>query len=143
MASKSRKKIVTPSVADYLSELEHPNKDAVLAVRKLILAIDPRIQEEVKWNAPSFYIAEHFATFRLQPAPVCQLILHAGSKVRKSKTPLAIPDPDGMLKWAGADRCVVSFSSGADAKAKSARLKVILASWIKLTGVDKNQNGDT
>ena len=90
----------------------------------------------MKWNAPSFRIAEHFATFRLNPAPICQLVLHAGAKVRNRKMRESIPDPDGLLKWASPDRCVITFSSSADAKAKSAALKVILKSWIKHVGVE-------
>jgi len=134
--TKSRKLVASTDVADYLDSLEHPHKAAVLAIRKLILSIDPRIKEEIKWNAPSFRIAEHFATFRLQPAPICQLVLHAGAKVRDRKFRITIPDPDGLLKWASPERCIVTFSSDADAKAKSARMKVILKSWIEQAGVD-------
>lgn len=122
-------------VKDYLNTLEHPLKAAVCNLRDMILAIDPRIKEEVKWNAPSFRIKEHFATFRLQPAPICQLVLHTGSKVRKSGTQIEIPDPDGFLEWASPDRCIVTFASTADAKAKRAALQRILKAWIKQADV--------
>lgn len=134
-SNKSRKIVATSSVTHYLNALEHPHKSAVLAVRDLILAIDSRIKEEVKWNAPSFRIEEHFATFRLHPVPICQLVLHTGSKVRKVGVRMEIADPAGLLKWASADRCIVTFSSGADAEAKMASLKVILKSWIKQAGI--------
>ena len=133
--TKSRKPVANPGVSDYLDSLEHPHKAAVLAMRELILSIDPRIKEEIKWNAPSFRIAEHFATFRLQPAPICQLVLHTGSKSRDRKLRTSIPDPDGLLKWASPDRCIVTFSSSADAKAKSTRMKAILKCWIEQAGV--------
>lgn len=38
----------------------------VAALRAIILQADDRITEAVKWNAPSFYPTEHFATFRLR-----------------------------------------------------------------------------
>lgn len=132
---KSRSVEASSAVTDYLNALEHPQKAAVRALRKMILAIDPRIREEVKWNAPSFRIEEHFATFRLQPVPNCQLVLHTGSKVRKSSIRLKIPDPEGILKWASADRCIVAFASYADAKAKGESLKRILKAWIEQAGI--------
>src|SRR5262245_43949230 len=102
---KLRKVVASTDVTDYLNLLEHPHKSAVRAVRDLIISIDPRVKEEVKWNAPSFRIEEHFATFRLQPTPICQLVLHTGSKVRKGGIRMEIPDPNGLLKWVSADRC--------------------------------------
>src|SRR5262245_60528398 len=45
--------VMNPGVAAYLKSLEHPHKAAVVAIRKLILDIDSRVEEEVKWNAPS------------------------------------------------------------------------------------------
>jgi hypothetical protein len=48
---------------------------------------------------------------------------------------MEIPDPEGFLKWASADRCIVTFASAADAKAKGASLKGILKAWIKQAGV--------
>ena len=131
----SSKVAASPSVTEYLNALEHTEKSTVLAVRDLILSIDPRITEEVKWNAPSFRIREHFATFRLHPAPICQLVLHTGSKPRKDGALIEIADPAGLLKWASADRCIVTFASAADAKAKFTPLKRILESWVKQTGV--------
>ncbi len=134
VARKSRKIVASSSVTDYLGALVHPCKSGILAVRDLILAVDPRIGEEVKWNAPSFLIKEHFATFRLHPVPISQLILHTGSK-RKGGARIEISDPAGLLKWASADRCVVTFASNADAKAKIAPLKCILQSWIEQAGI--------
>jgi uncharacterized protein YdhG (YjbR/CyaY superfamily) len=37
-----------------MRDLDHPSKAEVRAVREIILAVDPRITEQVKWNAPSF-----------------------------------------------------------------------------------------
>lgn len=120
----------TSSVDAYMSDLKHAHKAGVQDIRKLILSLAPGIQEDVKWNAPSFYIDDHFATFRLHPSPIFQLILHTGAKKKASAKPLKIADPEGLLKWAAADRCVVTFSSAADAKAKKVALGAILRAWI-------------
>ena len=69
MSSKQR---AVPSVEAFLATLEHPHKEGVKALRKAILGVDARIREEIKWNAPSFCIEDHFATFRLQPGSILQ-----------------------------------------------------------------------
>lgn len=130
------KKAKAGGVGEYLDALKHPLRPAILALRKSILSVDSRIEEEVKWNAPSFKITEHFATFRLNPAPICQLILHTGAKVRKRKARLPIDDPHGILEWASMDRAVVDIASSADAKAKTGPLKAILEAWIEHAGID-------
>ena len=50
-----------------MAALDHPGKDGIELLRQAILGIDPRIREEVKWNAPSFRLEDHFATFKLHP----------------------------------------------------------------------------
>lgn len=64
-AATSSPSATDKSVDTYLAHLEHPYKKGVQALRKAILGVDARIREEVKWNAPSFCLEDHFATFRL------------------------------------------------------------------------------
>ena len=129
-AAKKAAATIAPSVDAYMSDLKHAHKDGVQDIRRLILSLAGGIKEDVKWNAPSFYSDDHFATFRLHPSPIFQLILHTGAKKKASAKPLKIDDPKGLLKWAAADRCVVTFSSAADAKAKKGALTAILRAWI-------------
>ena len=58
MAASKRpaKKPGAPSVEAFLAALDHPRKQDILTVRQIILGADPRIQEAIKWNAPSFHI---------------------------------------------------------------------------------------
>ena len=120
----------TESVDAYLAALEHPHKKGVQVLRKAILSIDARIREEVKWNAPSFCLEDHFATFRLHPGSVFQLILHTGAKVKASPKQFLIDDPQSLLKWATKDRCIITFESDADAMNKSAVVTRIVKDWI-------------
>lgn len=99
---------MTQNVDDYLAALDHPHKAAVQRLRRAILAIDPSIAEEVKWNAPSFRREDHFATFRLHPGATFQLILHTGAKAKSNTRQFRLDGPPAMLKWAATDRCVVT-----------------------------------
>lgn len=92
----------------YLAALVHGQKSSIATLRAATLAIDDRIGEDVKWNAPSFFIEDRFATFRVHPAKL-QVILHTGAKARSNQQVFEIPDPDGLLTWPAKDRCVVAI----------------------------------
>jgi hypothetical protein len=128
MNSSTRKKAQT--VDGFLEDLEHPHKAAVQELRGFILSIDSRIKEEVKWNAPSFYLDDNFATLRVHPVPILQLVLYNGSKKKVDPRQFKVPDPQGILKWAAKDRCLVTFASLDDARSKMDALKSIVVSWI-------------
>lgn len=113
-----------------MATLEHPLKAEINALRKLIRAADKRIQESIKWNAPSFYITEHFATLKLYPAKTVQVVLHLGVKVKSNRRALKIDDPAGLIKWAAQDRGVITFASVAEIQANKTAFAKILKQWI-------------
>lgn len=119
------------AVAAFIAALDHPLKDTVIALRKLLLGLDPAIAEEIKWNAPSFRTSEHFATMHLRSKDAVQLILHLGARSKGKIGPQDVDDPTGLLKWLGPDRASVSFSGAADLKGKSKALLAVLRQWIK------------
>lgn len=119
-----------PTVADFLAALEHPHKPAIEALRSLILAIDPRISERIKWNAPSFALSDDFATFKLRPAETIQIVLHPGARPQNPGQTFAIDDPHGLLRWAAPDRALVTFADAADAAAKADPFRAIVRAWI-------------
>jgi hypothetical protein len=118
------------SVDDFLARLEHPRKAEIDALRALILRADERVREEIKWNAPSFYIDDHFATFKLRPLDTVQVVLHTGARVRPDAKAIAIEDPAGLLKWAAPDRCVATFSDMVAVDAGRAAFTSIVRQWI-------------
>jgi hypothetical protein len=120
-------------VDDYMGTLEHPLAAQVEQLRSAILASDPRINESIKWNAPSFFIDEHFATFNLHSPDWILIVLHAGSKVRPGASQFEISDAAGLLKWAAADRASVTFASEREVDDRLAPFLDILGQWISLT----------
>lgn len=129
MTDKSRKPAAT--VEAFISALDHPHKDAIVALRQLLLSADPEISEEVKWNAPSFRTSEHFATMHLRGQDSFQLILHLGAKSGRKVPKDAIADPDRLLKWLGPDRASVTFVDAADLARKSDALVATVRQWIR------------
>lgn len=60
-----------------LDERAHPLREQIDLLRRSTLAVDPRITEEWKWNAPSFRIADDYLyTFMLRPDDYLHLVVH-------------------------------------------------------------------
>ena len=127
--SANRKSMLT--VESFMEALEHPHKTAIQELRAFVRSIDSRINEEVKWNAPSFYLEDNFATLRVHPAPILQLVLHHGSKKHATPKLFQVVDPEGIVRRAAMDRCVITFASLADARSKMTPLRTIIVSWIQ------------
>jgi hypothetical protein len=120
------------SVETFLASLDHPLKPEILALRQVILGADPRIAESIKWNAPSFYITEHFATMQLRAKDSVQVILHLGVKPRDTaQTGIAIDDPQALLKWLAKDRASASFRDLREIEAKRAALAQIIRQCVE------------
>jgi hypothetical protein len=127
------KKAPTGSAAvDALMDgLDHPYKQSVQRIRTLILSLKSDIKEEVKWNAPSFFIKDHFATFRLHPANTFQLILHTGAKVKANPKQFEIADPHKLLTWPAKDRCVLALKTAEAVDANFDAISSIIKAWIQ------------
>lgn len=120
-------------VNDFMASLEHPLRAEIEVIRSLILGADGRVREAIKWNAPSFYIDEHFATFKLRPAGLVQVVFHTGAKVRADAKPIEIDDPTGLLTWAAPDRCMATLADMDDITARKAAFLSVVEQWIEQT----------
>ena len=117
-----------------MAKLKHPLKADIAAVRSIVVGVGSRIREEIKWNAPGFRTTESFATVNLRSLDRVQLIFHLGAKVRKSMPEVKIADPAGLIKWLGADRCLVTVGAGMELTAHTDELQKIVRAWIKYLG---------
>jgi hypothetical protein len=133
-ATKPAKKtqLSVPNVETFLAALDSALKPEVLAIRQIILEIDPSITEQIKWNVPSFCTSEHFATFNLRAKDSTGIILHLGAKVRDTAvTGIKISDPESLLEWLGADRAMVKFYDLNDIESKKMAFVNIIQQWIQ------------
>lgn len=115
-----------------MSELVHPFKAEVQAIRAAILGAAPGISEGIKWKAPSFRTHEYFATTHLREKEGIGVILHLGAKVRDvGPGGVAIEDPTQLLKWLAADRASVRFASADDFESKKTAFQRLIRNWVK------------
>jgi uncharacterized protein YdhG (YjbR/CyaY superfamily) len=120
------------AVAAYLRALEHPLKQEIEAVRRIILGVSPTIQEGIKWNAPSFRTNEDFfATFNMRAREGVQLVFHRGAKARDNEKALKIADPKGLMRWLASDRALVTLGKGRDVPANRGAFEAIVRAWLK------------
>jgi hypothetical protein len=121
--SAKRTKKKAKSVDEFMSELDHPFKDEVQAVREIIKGVNKNITEEVKWAAPSFSYKGYLATFNLWERKRVHLVFHNG----------AILDPKlRILEGVYPDRRMVYFADMKEVKAKKAALVRAVKQWVRL-----------
>jgi hypothetical protein len=122
----------TTSVDDFLDRCDDAARPTIAALRRAVLAVHERIEEGIKWNAPSFRTSEWFATMNLAPkaaSGTVRLVLHAGAKASPDLR-AAIADPKALLTWLGHDRAIVTFADAADVEAKRRALTEVLRQWL-------------
>ena len=121
-----------PDVTALVAALKHPREPVITALRRAVLDVDPRISEQVKWNAPSFAVGEaDFATFHLRSRTGVQVVLHFGATPRPdSRVRAEVPDPVGLLDWRGADRATMTFTDLAHVEENRQAFTAIVGQWL-------------
>jgi len=60
---KKAKPTEQEQVNEWMSKLDPEIKPAIDALRKIIRSAGPKLNERIKWNAPSYYYKEDIVTF--------------------------------------------------------------------------------
>jgi hypothetical protein len=119
----------------YLKNLKHPLADLVKALRKTILAVDAKIGEEIKWNAPAFFYAgelkdsdpkeyrRYLVILNLFKKDALRLVFWRGDRVKDESGFLEGEYPDG--------RRLAILSSTADLTAKKKLLVASIKQQLK------------
>jgi hypothetical protein len=111
-----------PDVEAWFGTYDNPQKELVQAVRKVILDTDPRIEEAVKWKAPTFIYHGNIASFFPRSKKAVALMFHTGA---------ALPNPDGLLEGDGDTSRMARFADAADLDAKREALQRLVRAWIE------------
>lgn len=116
----------TEAVNDYMRRLEHPLKAEIEAVRSIIMNVNPKVAERVKWNAPSFYYRDDIAAFHIRATEYVHLVFvfHRGKMIH---------DGLGLLEGEYKDRRMAKFHDMRDVEAKREALERIINLWVEMT----------
>jgi hypothetical protein len=116
----------------WLAGLDHPLKSVVAAVRTALAAAEPRLGQQIKWNAPSFTReGEDKLTFNLRPKAPLLLIFHRGAKAKDNKG-FVFADETGLMDWKAPDRAVVTIASAADWERDREVIVGLACRWVAM-----------
>jgi hypothetical protein len=119
-------------VAAYLAALPVETRAALNALRAIVRAADPTLDESIKWNAPSFAKAGHDRiTLGIERKGGVRAVVHRGSAPIKDN--FQFDDPDRLAKWPNADRGVLTFADAAAVTARSDALRLLFTRWLAAT----------
>ncbi len=101
---------------------DNPQKVLVQAVREVILDVDDRMSEAIKWKAPTFMFRGNLASFYPRSTKHVALMFHTGA---------TLPDPTGLLEGEGDTSRVARFTDTDDLAAKADALRDLVRAWIR------------
>jgi hypothetical protein len=107
-------------VDTWFESYDNPMKPVVLAVRAIILQADPRMQECIKWKAPTFTFNGNLASFNPRSKKHASLMFHNGAE---------IPGEFEHLEGDGAKARSMKFTDLDDVAAKRAALETVVRAW--------------
>ena len=112
-----------PEVDAWFAKYDSPMKPVVQRVREIILDADPRIQECIKWQSPTFTFGGNLASFNARSKHHASLMFHTGAVI-----PGRFPSLDGS----GDVARLLKLGSVAAADAARHELESIVHAWCAL-----------
>jgi len=114
---------INPNVDKLLEEKHHPLDVEIHRVREIILASDDRVEEAVKWSAPTFIYKGNIASFFMNTKKFVSLMFHKGATIN---------DPGGLLEGGGKEARTARFYGLEDIESKKADLEAVIIAWIEM-----------
>ncbi len=106
-----------------MAQSTHPLKAEIEALRQIICAANPKLNERVKWNAPSYFYKADVAAFNLHQEQFVQLILLFPKGL--------VADDSGLLLGDWKDKREARFADMKEVKAKRTALERVLNQWVE------------
>lgn len=104
----------------WLSSYDNPMKEVIEAIREVVLKSDNRIEETIKWKAPTFMYKGNIASFFPKAKKHATLMFHKGAE---------IPGAYKYLVGDGKEARSFKVESLSDLKQKRAELRAIVIAW--------------
>ena len=112
-----------PEVDAWLAKYDNPMKPVVAAIREAVLKSDRRVQETIKWQAPTFVYKGNIASFFPKAKQHATLMFHKGAE---------IPGRYEFLEGDGAVARSFKVRDLDDLKRKKKELREIVIAWCDL-----------
>jgi hypothetical protein len=122
-----------PASADaVMTALEHPLKAEAGALRVILLGLKaPKLDESVKWNAPSYAVGgTHCVTFNFGDRKSIRLIFHCDT-LRKEMKGAPPAFEHALLTWQSDIRAVAAFRNMEEVAAAKKVLPGLVQRWVR------------
>jgi uncharacterized protein YdhG (YjbR/CyaY superfamily) len=120
--SKLSKPTEDQQVNEYMTKLKGEQKKDIEAVRKLIKKSSTKLNERIKWNAPSYYYKQDIVTFGPYKTHKLLLVFHH---------PAVVNIKSDLLQGDYKDRRLVYFKDAKDAGKNKKELARIINEIVK------------
>jgi len=133
--AKSNPKTDSETVSAYIQKLESPLAEIVEATRQIILETDKDIDEQIKWNSPSFFYSGEMKPFNPKEykRDIVVMNLHKGNVLLVFPSGAKVKDESGFLEGNYTDgRRLAKITDLKDLKAKEKALKQVIKDWLLL-----------
>ena len=110
-------------VDEWMANADNPFKDLWEVIRSAVLSTDPKMEEDIKWGAPTFMFKGNLATFNPRAKKFVNLTGHTGA---------TIEDPEGILEGDAAEARVLRVGSEEEFNTKKSGLESVVRNWITM-----------
>ena len=132
----SSKKIPAIETVDaFILQLQAPFKEMIEAIRRIILATDKEVSEQIKWNAPCFIYTGEMKPFNPKEykRDIAVVNVYKDYVLLVFPTGAIIKDNSGILEGSYTDgRRLVKIYDMQDLLLKEKPLKYVIKEWLKL-----------
>src|SRR5678815_5660518 len=104
----------------WFERYENPMKPVVERIRAIVLGADRRVEECIKWQAPTFTYRGNLASFFPRAKEHASLMFHAGA---------SIPGDHPRLEGTGGTGRVLKIASVAEANAARRDIERVVRAW--------------
>lgn len=123
------------TVEEFIAALDPGQREQVVELRRVILALPVELDEHIKWNSPS-YVHDGIDRITMNvrnKAGAVQLILHfdtARPEVRNA--PPVMVDETGLVRWVSDIRGVITVPPATAVIALEPGLSSALEGWLRI-----------
>jgi len=111
-----------PVVDAWFERYDNPMKPVVQRIREIVLDTDPRIDETIKWQAPTFMYKGNIASFYPKSKDHASLMFHLGAR---------IPGSFAHLEGTGETSRIFKVAGLEDAERARPELESIVRAWCE------------
>jgi hypothetical protein len=112
-----------PEVDAWFAASDHPLKDAMLRVRAIVLGVDARIGECIKWKSPTFTFRGNLASIDPRTRRYVNLMFHQGA---------TLPGEHPALQGGSGTVRYLRFEDVDAVEAGRSDLEAAVRAWIEL-----------